>query len=69
MKDVRSQLVKAQDSLLQAHNAIEGTDAATKHAFGYTEQIHMTTYQIQLLGTVKTLQDMIHAVDGMIEDA
>ena len=68
IKDVREQLVTAQDSLLEAHSTIEGADAATKDGFGYTEQVNMTTFQIQILGTVKTLQDMIKTVDEMLAE-
>ncbi len=67
IKDVREQLVTAQDALLQTHNTIEGADASTKNVFGYTEQVNMTTFQIQILGTVKTLQDMIKTVDGLLD--
>lgn len=68
IKDVREQLVTSQDALLQAHNTIEGSDASTKDVFGYTEQVNMTTFQIQILGTVKTLQDMIKTIDGLLAE-
>ena len=68
IKDVREQLVTAQDALLQAHSTIESADANTKDAFGYTKQVNMTTFQIQILGTVKTLQDMIKTIDGLLAE-
>ena len=68
IRKVRDELVSAQDALLDAHTTIESADEATKSLFGYTAQVNMTTFQIQILGTVKTLQDMIKTVDELLEN-
>lgn len=65
---VRAQIVVAQDALLGAHIRVENADSDTKHLFGYTELVNMTTFQIQILGIVKTLQDMIKTVDETLEN-
>ena len=66
IQQVHGQLVAAQDALLAAHSTIENADEQTKDLFGYTEQINMTTFQIQVLGIVKNLQDMLKTVDELL---
>ncbi len=66
IQQVHDQLVAAQDSLLAAHSTIENADEHTKDLFGYTEQVNMTTFQIQVLGIVKNLQDMLKTVDELL---